>query len=83
MDNLKFSAVLVRHNIRSVEDAAAFLVYNWPVAPGTNCKLARIACSEALAGSISLQQARIAFILAAQEADILVTSKPGLGNGHS
>ncbi|WP_106663395.1 DUF982 domain-containing protein [Phyllobacterium sophorae] len=38
---------------------------------------------EALAGSISHGQARSAFILAAQEANILVRSKPRLRNGQA
>lgn len=83
MENIEFSAVVVRYSIRSVEDAATFLVYNWPVEPGKNCKLARIVCMEALAGSISHGQARSAFILAAQEANILVRSKPRLRNGQA
>lgn len=58
--------------ISSTEEAAEFLQTRWPVDGGQAHTHARIACLAVLDGHATTEQARDAFIAAAEEAGILV-----------
>jgi len=58
--------------IASTVEAAEFLLERWPVEPGPNHLLARVACLAVLEGEYPPEHARAAFIAAADEAGILV-----------
>lgn len=58
--------------ITSVEQAAGFLMNDWPPERGRLHGLARQACLDALEGNLSGAEARAVFIDAAREADILM-----------
>jgi hypothetical protein len=59
-------------NIKSVEEAAEFLLHSWPKEKGRLELVARIACLNALEGGLPGDVAREAFVMAAKEAGILV-----------
>jgi Protein of unknown function (DUF982) len=59
-------------NISSVEDAADFLLEDWPVKSSRKLTAARQACLGALQGKITCTAARDAFIEATKEADIYI-----------
>lgn len=63
-----------RRAIGDVERAAQWLLDRWPEEFSTTLahRAARIACLEALEGRVESGYARVAFIVAAREADILV-----------
>ncbi|MGH6861800.1 MAG: DUF982 domain-containing protein [Phyllobacterium sp.] len=76
---MPFSAVIVldertnqRKIIDSLEEAAEFILYDWPVVPGDTIVAARQACLAALLGKIDPQVARDAFVEAARQARILI-----------
>jgi hypothetical protein len=58
--------------VRSTEDAANVLLNIWPRARGKYLQKARLACLHALLGEIPAEEAREAFIAAADEAKIFV-----------
>jgi hypothetical protein len=60
--------------IASTLEAAEFLLLRWPNEGGQAHLHARIACIAVLDGRASPEQAREAFVAAAQEAGILVKS---------
>jgi hypothetical protein len=79
MRNLPFPYVTVLtgngdkiRSISSIEEAAEFLLYHWPLARGEKLSAARQACIDALHGKITCTAARDAFIEAAREANIYV-----------
>ncbi|CAN7410414.1 DUF982 domain-containing protein [Phyllobacterium sp. LjRoot231] len=79
MRNLPFPYVTVltgdadkTRNISSIDEAAEFLLYHWPLPIGEKLSAARQACIEALHGKITCTRARDTFIEAAKEADIYV-----------
>jgi hypothetical protein len=79
MPNISFASVTVElahggkpRTITSVEQAADFLMIDWPIERGRLHGLARQACRDALEGNLSGAEARAAFINAAREADILM-----------
>lgn len=57
--------------VNSTERAAEILLYKWPVKPGPKNLKAQRLCLRCLEGKCSPEQARAAFIAAAEEADIL------------
>lgn len=78
MRNLPFPYVTVLtgngdkiRNISSIEEAAEFLLYHWPLARGEKLSAARLACIDALHGKIICTAARDAFNEAAREAHIM------------
>ncbi|MEP7453487.1 DUF982 domain-containing protein [Phyllobacterium sp. SB3] len=58
--------------ISTIEEAAEFILYDWPIVPGDAISSARQACLDALAGKIDDRIARDFFIAAAREARILI-----------
>jgi hypothetical protein len=60
--------------IRTIEEAAEFILYDWPIVPGDMTASARQACLDALAGKIDERIARDFFIAAAKEAKILIST---------
>lgn len=58
--------------IASTEEAARFLLEQWPVQPEPRHLLARVACIAVLGGEMPPDHARDAFVAAAEEAGILV-----------
>jgi Protein of unknown function (DUF982) len=77
MRNLPFPYVTVltgdvgkMRDIASIEEAAEFLAYHWPLAQGEKLTAARQACIDALHGKTTCTTARDAFIEAAKEAEI-------------
>ena len=63
-------------NVGSVAEAAEYLVgSDWPRRGAQHCAAAT-ACLQALAGEISPEAARQAFIAAAREAGIFIGEKP-------
>lgn len=79
MRNLPFPYVTVlagnvgrKRNISSIEEAAEFLLYDWPQTRGEKFAAARQACIDALDGKITCTKARDVFIEAAREADIYI-----------
>ena len=58
--------------VRSTEDAAEVLLNIWPRDRGKFLQKARLACLHALEGEIPAEEARAAFIAAADEAKIFV-----------
>ncbi|MEK1890798.1 MAG: DUF982 domain-containing protein [Phyllobacterium sp.] len=59
--------------IGTLNDAFEFLKHNWHKARrGPVCQRAKIACSAALKGAVTVEEARSAFIEAAVEANMLV-----------
>jgi hypothetical protein len=61
--------------LRSTDDAAECLLYSWPRKRGRALKEARLACLYALEGEIPVDQAREAFLAAADEADLYVRKR--------
>ena len=61
-----------RRTIKSVPEAAEFLLMNWPTYEGAKLKEARQKCLNALNGSVAIFDARAAFIDAAKEAEIFI-----------
>ncbi|UGX87144.1 DUF982 domain-containing protein [Phyllobacterium meliloti] len=59
-------------NITSVEEAAEFLVYDWPIEKGPLQLQARIDCLDAMENALDAEQARASFIAAVKEAGIFV-----------
>lgn len=79
MTNLDFLAVTIEidetgelRNVSSVAEAAEILRQNWPSDRGKELSRARRACLDAMEGTGSLEEARTAFVAAANEAGILV-----------
>jgi hypothetical protein len=62
-------------NISSVNEAAEFLLHDWPIKSSKKLTAARQACLDALHGKITCTKARDAFIEAAREADIYIGQK--------
>ncbi len=60
--------------ILTIEQAAEFILYDWPIVPGGMVGSARQACLDALAGKVDERIARDFFIAAAKEAQILVST---------
>ncbi|MET3649072.1 DUF982 domain-containing protein [Phyllobacterium ifriqiyense] len=60
--------------ISTIEKAAEFILYDWPIVPGGMIASARQACLDALAGKVDERVARDFFIAAAKEAKILVST---------
>jgi hypothetical protein len=58
--------------VRSTEDAAHVLLNIWPRERGKYLQKARLACLHALEGEIPDEEAREAFIAAAEEAKLFV-----------
>ena len=58
--------------VTSVGEAAEVLLHDWPEAEGEAYRGALHACYEALEGELDVEDARDAFIAAAQEAGIFV-----------
>lgn len=58
--------------IASVEEAAEYLVYDWPIDKGPLQLEARIACLDCMEGALSVEDARAAFIAAAKDAGVYV-----------
>lgn len=59
--------------ISTVDEASEFLKHNWPKARcGPVCQRAKIACSAALEGAMTADEARSVFIEAAIEANMIV-----------
>jgi hypothetical protein len=82
MRNLPFPYVTVMtahtgetRNISSVNEAAEFLLHDWPIKGSKKLTAARQACLDALHGKITCTKARDAFIEAAREADIYIGQK--------
>lgn len=59
-------------NISSVDEAAEFLLEDWPVKRSRKLTAARQACLDAIRGKITCTVARNVFIEAAKEADIYI-----------
>ena len=79
MHDMPFASVTVldqhtdqRKTIHSLDDAAEFLLYDWPVTPSETVAIARQACLEALMGKADPKVARDAFVKAAKKAGILI-----------
>jgi hypothetical protein len=65
--------------VGSVRTAAECLVAGWPIeGRGEAYRAALQACYEALAGGIDVEEARQAFILAAQEVEVFVKEGDGV-----
>lgn len=62
-------------NIASVDEAAEFLLEDWPVKHSSKLTAARQACLDARHRKITCTEARDAFIEAAREADIYIGQK--------
>jgi hypothetical protein len=62
-------------NIGSVEEAAEFMLHNWPDKQGRKFNTARRACLDAMRGKQTAQSARMAFINAAEEVGIYVRER--------
>ncbi|UXN66265.1 DUF982 domain-containing protein (plasmid) [Phyllobacterium sp. A18/5-2] len=62
-------------NIRSVVQAAEWLVAHWPVQTGDKFTVARQACLDALDGKVTRTACRDTFIEAAKEAGIYIADK--------
>lgn len=60
--------------IHSLEEAAEFILYDWPIVPGDLVSSARQACLDALLGKVEDQIARDFFIAAAKEARIFISA---------
>lgn len=81
MVDLDFLAVTIEidragelRNVSSVTEAAEVLMMQWPRHKGKALAAARQACLDALEGKETVENARAAFIAAAEEARILVWS---------
>ncbi|QND54395.1 DUF982 domain-containing protein (plasmid) [Phyllobacterium sp. 628] len=58
--------------IHSVEEAAEFLLIDWPARHGPTYLAAQKVCLDAMEGQQSIMDARAAFVEAAKTADIFV-----------
>lgn len=60
--------------IHSIEEAAEFILFDWPIVPGGLITSARQACLDALQGKVADEIVRDLFIAAAREAGILIST---------
>lgn len=78
MDQHHFKPVVARtcrsqyRDIASVEEAADFLVHNWPANKGMLRVQTQMTCSECMEDVRSIDYARAAFVSALKKADIYV-----------
>jgi hypothetical protein len=80
MDELRFASVFVKgprfgecRELDTVPAALAFMLETWPGDTGPKRVLAIEALQQAIAGDTKVEDARIAFLRAAYEADLLAS----------
>jgi hypothetical protein len=78
MDELKFSTVFVkgprfseRRELNTVLEALNFMLETWPGGTGPKKDIALQKLTQAIAGIVPAEDARVAFLQAAYEADLL------------
>ncbi|QEN84830.1 DUF982 domain-containing protein [Labrys sp. KNU-23] len=75
MEHAKFSQPVEVNGlaIADADQAASFLLEYWPVAEGEYYEQAKLACVEAIAGKRDPDDARAAFVFAADEAGVVIS----------